>query len=222
MNFTIVDVEQGSSAWHQVRAGRLTASRAADVVATLKSAAEPAARRDYRMQLVVERLTSMAQDNGFQSLDMKRGTELEPLARAAYEAQTGTMVTQVGFCAHTEVMAGASPDGVIDDFEGLLECKAPRSATHLRYLRDGRVPAEYVPQLTAQLWITGAQWVDFVSYDPLMPEPLQVFMVRHARDDDAIAAYEKKALAFLAEVDAEVDAVRTLMDLPGTLAVAVG
>ena len=58
--------------------------------------------------------------------------------------------------------------------------------------------------MTHNLWVTGAQWCDFVSFDPRFPEHLQLFVVRVARKDVDLKGYEAKALAFLAEVDAEV------------------
>lgn len=207
-HFTVVDVEQGSHEWHAARCGRFTASRASDAFARTKTAGEAAKRRDYRTSLVLERLTGVSQDDsGFVSADMKRGHEIEPLARAAYEARTGTLVSEVGFCSHITLMAGASPDAVLGDFEGLAEFKAPRSANHLQYLRNGLVPKEHEAQLLALLWLTGAQWVDFFSYDPLMPESLQGFLVRMERREPSIAAFEADVKKFLAEVDAEQNEV---------------
>src|SRR5688500_8134096 len=49
---TIHDVDQRSYEWFALRAGRLTGSCAADMLATLKGKAEAAARRDLRLRLV--------------------------------------------------------------------------------------------------------------------------------------------------------------------------
>jgi hypothetical protein len=204
VNCTVHTMPQGSPEWHQVRSGRLTASRAAAMLATVKSG-EAAARRDLRTRLALERITGRAQDDPYENADMRRGTELEPLALDAYAAREGVFVDRVGFLAHNELMAGGSPDAVIvgpgGGYDGLVECKAPRSATHLEYLRGGKAPAAYLPQLTTLLWLTGAPWVDFVSFDPLMPEKLRLFVVRlHAGDVD-IAAFELVLRQFLREVE---------------------
>ncbi len=209
--FTVIDAEQRSPAWKQARAGRLTASRARDMLATIKSG-EAAARRDLRVQLVCERLTGEPQDSDFVNGDMLRGIELEPDAFAAYESLTGHMPSQCGFIAHNDLLAGCSPDGVLDDFGGLLELKVPRSATHLGYLRAGAVPPEHMPQLLHALWVTGAAYIDFLSFDPRFPANLQTFYVRVQRDEAAIRVYEAKALAFLMEVDREVEAVLALSE----------
>lgn len=214
--FTIVHAEQRSPEWFQARLGRLTGSRASDMLATIKSG-EAAARRDLRVQLAVERLTNTLQEDVFINAAMQRGIDCEPLAFAAYEALTGQVVERSGFLAHREQQAGCSLDGHIDDFAGILEVKCPKSATHLRYLRAGTVPTDYLPQITHNLWITGAAWCDFLSFDDRFPAALQTFLVRVRAADLDLAAYEKKALAFLTEVDAEVLAARTLTQLPTVL-----
>jgi putative phage-type endonuclease len=207
--FSIVTAEQRSAEWFAARAGRVTASRAADILATIKSG-EAAARRNYRIQLVAERLTGAPQDDGFVSAAMLRGTELEPQARTAYELLTGQMVKTVGFLAHTELPIGASPDGVIGDFDGLLELKCPNPATHVGYLKAGKVPSDYLPQLTHQLLVSGAPYVDFMSYVPNLPEHLQTFLVRVQRSDVGMEAYEAALRTFLREVDDEVRALQTM------------
>lgn len=208
MRFTICDDPQRSEAWYAARLGKLTASRAGDMLATIKSG-EAAARRDLRVQLVCERITGKSQEDDYISAVMQRGIDCEPLAFAAYEAQTGQVVQRTGFLSLAGVMAGCSPDGYLGQFDGLIELKCPKSATHLSYLRAGTVPSSHLPQLLHQLWVTGAGYVDFVSFDDRWPEPHQLFIARLERDERAIAEYERKALAFLAEVDAEVASLHT-------------
>jgi hypothetical protein len=200
--FVVIHAEQRSPEWLAARLGRLTASAAKDMLATVRSG-EAAARRDLRMRLVCERLTGRLVEDDHQNADMRRGVEMEPEARAAYEARTGELVTECGFLSHIEHMAGCSPDGVMGDFDGGVELKAPRPATHFRYLREGKVPAEHVPQLLHTLWVTGAAFWDFASYSEAFPPHLQLFVVRYERDEKAVAEYSEKALAFLREVDLE-------------------
>lgn len=207
------DVLQRSESWFAVRLGKLCASRAADVTATLKSGAEPVGRRDLRTALVLERLTGHSQENGYQNADMIRGIEMEPVALAAYEARTGQLVEPIGFCAHDSLLAGASPDGMVNDWEGLVEVKCPKSATHLSYLRANDVPRDYLPQLWHQFWITGVEWIDFVSFDDRFPEPLRYWSIRLERRLWAkeIHQYSMLAKAFLDQVQQEYDAVQALM-----------
>jgi predicted phage-related endonuclease len=197
---------QGSPEWLADRVGLATASRAGDLTATIKSG-EAAARRDYRWELICEQLTGEAQPGGFISEAMQRGTDMEPLARSAYEVRTGSLVMEAGFASHDTIAAGASVDGQIDDWTGLVEIKCPKTATHIRYLRAGAVPPLYIPQITHQAWITNAAWVDFVSFDDRLPEHLRLFVVRWHRDDDAIAAHAAAVMDFLGEVQDEVAAL---------------
>lgn len=205
-NFTVHSAPQGSPEWLAARLGRVTASRMKDVLATVKSG-EAAARRDYRTQLVCERLTGQPQDDVFVSADMQRGTDLEPVARAAYEAQTGQWVEQVGFLAHTSLMAGGSPDGVVGDYDGLIEIKCPRPATHIKWMRAGGVPADHLAQIRMLLWLTGAEWCDFISYCPQMPENLRVYV---AREDVSLAVPQMAhdIEKFINEVDTEEASLR--------------
>lgn len=205
------DVEQRSPEWRKLRAGRLCASVAGDMMATRKDKTEAAARRDLRVQLVCERLTGEPQEDTFLAKDMQRGIEVEADAFAAYEYARSTVVQRVGFLAHRELAAGASPDGIVGDFAGGLELKCPRAANHLGYIRGGKLPSEYLYQVSHSLWLTGLPWWDFASYCAQFPEPLRLFCVRVHRDEKALDAYELILRMFLAEVDREVEEVRKLM-----------
>jgi predicted phage-related endonuclease len=209
MNFTVIDAPQRSAEWFAARLGRLTGSCAGDMLATIKSG-EAAARRDLRIQLVTERLTGQLPDPGFVSAEMQRGIDKEPDAFALYEAVTGSVVRRTGFISHNSLPIGCSLDGDVDHFTGLIELKCPKSATHYGYFKADAVPANHMPQILHNLWVTGAQWCDFVSFDDRFPAGLQLFVKRVQRDEAALADYEKKALAFLAEVDAEYGAMVTM------------
>lgn len=200
MSFSIVNAAQRSTEWFAARAGRLTGSMASDMLATIKSG-EAAARRDYRLQLALERLTGNIEQMKPNEY-MQWGIDCEPEARAAYESRTGVLVRETGFLSHDTELAGCSLDGDIDEFTGILEIKCPKSSTHIEYLRGGKLPSKYAPQVTHNLWVTGAEWCDFVSYDPRLPSGLDFFIVRVLASDLDLDGYEEKAIAFLAEVDA--------------------
>jgi hypothetical protein len=197
---------QRTPAWRVARVGRLTGSRAAAMLARLKKGGEAAACRQLRAQLVVERLTGAPQDDVYVTAALQRGLDCEPVARAAYAAATGHAVDVSGFVSHPSLMAGCSPDGLIAAGRGLLEIKCPASTTHLEYLQSRALPEIYAPQVTHNLWITGAAWCDFVSFDDRFPPALQLVVVRVARDEATLRSYELLARMFLREVDAQVEA----------------
>lgn len=209
-NFVIVDAEQRTPAWFQARAGRLTGSRAGDMLATIKSGKAAARRDDLRTQLVVERLTGQPQEDAYINAAMQWGLDHEAEAFAAYEAQSGNLVRRTGFLTHTELMVGCSLDGDVEDFAGIVEIKCPKSATHYGYLKAGAVPSNHLPQILHNLWVTGAAWCDFVSYDPRFPAHRRLFVVRVPRVEIDVLAYAKTAETFLAEVDAECAAMSAL------------
>lgn len=202
--FTIVNAEQRSPEWFKARLGRLTGSRAADMLATIKSG-EAAARRNYRTQLVLERLTGKMADDFVTTAAMQQGTDREPLANAEYQKLTGQELTASGFLVLKGYMAGCSLDGHIGDFEGIVEFKCPLPATHLSYLRWGKLPTQYVPQVTHNMWVSGAEWCDWMSFNPDFPEHLRVKKVRVYRTELDLADYESKVAEFLDEVQAEYE-----------------
>lgn len=218
--FTVLQADQRSDAWFKARAGKVTASRAGDFLARTKSGYSTS-RRNYLVQLVTERLTGMPSEDGYVSPAMQRGLDLEPMAFAAYEAATGQVAERVGFLSHHALPIGASPDGVIGDFDGILELKVPLPATHLTYLKGKTLPADYLPQVSHLLLVSGAAYCDFMSYGPHFPEALQTFLVRVYRSDVNLAAYEKELQTFLAEIETELTAVLTMANPIAQLTSAV-
>lgn len=196
----IINCEQGTEEWFAARVGIATASGFADILAKIKSG-EAATRRNYRAQLVVERLTKKPIPT-FQSAAMRQGIEREPYARMAYMIKTGLVVEQVGFLRHDELEAGASPDGLIEK-DGGLEIKCPELATHLSYLKLKTEPPEYTAQIQGNLWISEREWWDFCSYNPDFPENLQLVIRRVYRNEAYIKTLADEVARFMDEVRAE-------------------
>lgn len=194
--------EQGSDAWKAERAGKIGASSIGDLMARTKSG-YGASRANLIARLVCERLTGVPQD-GYVSAAMSWGTEHEGEARAAYEARKGVFVEQTGWVPHPEIQgAGASPDGLVND-DGLVEIKAPNTATHIETLLSGKPDNRYRLQMQWQMEVCGRQWCDFVSYDPRMPEHLRLFVTRVERDGAAINEIRAEVLRALDEIQSTV------------------
>jgi hypothetical protein len=138
---------------------------------------------------------------------MQHGTLCEPLARQNYQDRHGVLVTEIAFVEHPEIaMTGASPDGLVGD-EGLIEIKCPNTATHLDTLLGEPVAQKYVTQMMWQMACTSREWCDFVSFDPRLPENMQMFVQRVPRDLSLILDLEQQVSDFLAEIDAKVEAL---------------
>lgn len=214
MRYIVSEHAQGTPEWLQDRAGKATGSRAAAIKSFLKDGKESAARRDYRIELALERLTGQAAEQEFITKEMQRGTEQEPYARMAFEDSTGLFVSESGFVFLPDIMAGCSVDGFIKDAGklGLWESKSPKSFTHINYIKAGILPEEYRPQVIHNMWITDAEFADFFSYDSRMPEELQCFHVRIWRDDKEIKEHEQAVLRFLDEVEQECASLLALKE----------
>jgi putative phage-type endonuclease len=194
--------EQGTQEWLQERCGKVTASRIADLMARTKTG-WGASRANYAAQLVAERLTGCVSPS-FTNAAMIHGTETEPEARRAYEFFVDRDVQQVGFVPHPAIeMAGASPDGLVGE-DGLLEIKAPQTATHIETLITEKIPEKYLLQMAWQMACTGRRWCDYASYDPRLPERMRLWVKRIPRDDELIAELEREVSAFITEIDEKV------------------
>lgn len=202
------EVEQRSPEWFASRLGKVTASRVADVIAKTKSGYS-ASRDNYMAQLICERLTGQ-QGESFTNAAMTWGTETEPLARSAFEAYADVMVEEVGFVPHPSIeMSGASPDGLVGLF-GMLEIKCPNTATHIDTLLSQIVPGKYITQMQWQMRCCERQWCEFVSFDPRLPQDLQLFVKRVEFDPEYVAMLEKEVIQFLAELDDKVNKLTNL------------
>jgi putative phage-type endonuclease len=203
------EIIQGSDAWFKCRVGKVTASKINEVMAKLKSKGEAAGRKNYRVQLAVERLTGQKAES-FTSGPMLWGIDQEPMARNAYMFESGTNVEEIGFIDHPFIpMTGCSPDGTIN-VDGMIEIKCPNSATHVDWMLAGVVPSEHINQMMWQMECAQRQWCDFVSYDPRLPPDLQLFVRRIERDDVLIGEIKSEVIRLLAEVDALVAQLEAL------------
>lgn len=201
---TAIKHEQGTKEWRRERAGHVTASRLVDVMGT------KIARESYAMQLIMERLYEEPADEAF-SYSMQWGKDCEPYAKADYQMQRGVLIHESGFVKHPTILwLGASPDGLVGS-DGGVEVKSPyTSVVHLRTWKDG-MPAEHMPQVQGEMWITQRKWIDFISYDPrARPESLRLYVQRIHRDDAYIARMAEATKSLLAHVRLEVETYRKL------------
>lgn len=206
-------IVQGSPEWFALRLGKATGSRISDVLAQGKSGAPSASRANYRAQLVAERLTGVMVE-GYTNEAMERGKETEDLARRAYAFRTGYEVAEAGFHHHPRItMSGASPDGLVGS-DGVVEFKCPNTATHIDTLRGAIIAKSYRDQMLWEMACTGRQWVDFVSFDPRLPESMCLAIRRIELDVERLAEVENEVRIFLAEVDELVADLRQRYEAP--------
>lgn len=122
---------------------------------------------------------------------------MEVDAVAFYELQTDQETVKVGFITNDEGTVGTSPDRLVGD-QGLLEIKTPSEAVHVAYLlKAGSAYEAYRVQTQGQLWISGREWNDLLSYHPEMPPAI----VRIERDEPFITLLASALETFTLELD---------------------
>ncbi len=182
------------------RIGKLTASRMKDAMSFLKNGTPSQARKDYMRDIVAERLTNIVVPH-YVTNAMLHGIEQEPMAKELYSRVTGRAIRPAAFLDHPSIeFCGATPDGFVDR-EGLIEVKCPNTGTFLDWIMEGEVPDQHRPQMCLQLSVTGKAWVDFVAYDPRMPDGKQLFIRRYVPTDEEMKRVESNAVRFLEETD---------------------
>jgi YqaJ-like viral recombinase domain len=182
----IADLDQGSDAWKEARAGKVTASRAKDARDKLKNGNPSGKQTAYAAQVAVERIAGKPMDMVFENWQMREGHVQEPVARAAYEAATGNLVEEVGAIVSDDDSFLYSPDGMVGD-DGLVEIKSLFSPDRIiNIMADGDIQ-DFIDQCMFGLWLTGRKWIDLV--------------IKHIeRDENAIELLEEDLMTFLKTV----------------------
>lgn len=203
--------EQRTDIWFKQRCGKVTASRIADIMAQTKSG-PGAARKNYLAELLTERLTGEPRQ-GFTSAAMEWGTEQEPRARAMYSFHSGNQVVEIGFVPHPSIAGtGASPDGLVYE-SGLVEIKCPNTATHIETLRGARIDRKYLLQMHWQMVCAEREWCDFVSFDPRLPDPMQLHVQRVEKDAELAEEITAAVTQFLTELNEAEAELRDRYDM---------
>jgi len=182
------------------RIGCLTASNMRRALSVLKSGKPSEDRESYKRELVAERLVGYAMDH-YVTPAMQHGIDNEPVAREEYTWATGNLIEPMPSVPHPVIpFLLATPDGRIEADVG-IEIKCPTSAKFVMWKLAGVVPEEHKPQMLAQCLCAGFAAVEFIAYDPRMPEGQRLFVRRFTPTADELAAVEAGAIAFLQEVD---------------------
>jgi hypothetical protein len=177
------ELTQLSMEWRKLRAGNITASKAADVLTENKSKrphyswapkwlSRTAGR--YLMQLVAERASGVFADRGA-THQMRYGQQWEDEARvrAKHELwrehgeELQLPVGELAYIPHPDYPEiGCSPDfGVSEDTLGEIKCPIDGSRHVEAILPGDFLELEHRPQVQFSLWVTGRQYYKIVSYD---------------------------------------------------------
>ena len=195
MSLQIIDCDQGTPEWKQLRCKKVTSSRFNDVLAQ----GQGKTRETYLWEKLEECLTDKVVELKFVNYAMRWGTEHQAQATAVYLLESDALSVHVpGFCQLNEHV-GASTDGLVDD-DGMLEVKCPSMRVQFKTVMGGKVPTEHIAQIQGGLWVTGRKWCDFVSFCPLLSGKMSYFCVRVFRDEEKIKQIETEVNMFVADL----------------------
>lgn len=157
--------------------------------------------KNYAFRLAIERISGYPLDEGFETYAMRRGHELEPMARAEHEMQSGKIVKRAGFVLTDDSAFGCSADGLIDEDEG-SEYKCFMNPERLRAFHIDNDASEVFEQVQGCLWITGrARWHVGMYCPALEPVGKQLWWKVFERDEAYIEQLETDLIAFKGMVD---------------------
>lgn len=191
---------QGSDAWLESRRGAITGSRCKDALDRRKDGKPSSKATLYAMDTARERCGGRVLPS-FANAAMRMGTEQEPLARAAYETETGRVAVEAGFITTDDGKFGVSVDGLVGT-EGMVEIKTMVSSDTLFAAVVRRDHSAYIDQINMSLWLLGRRWCDLILWAPdLEPIGRHITITRIERDETTIEALETDLLAFDAMVE---------------------
>ncbi len=180
MSAQIIQLVQGSEAWHAHRRGLRNASESPAVLG-ISPWVTP-----YQLWLIKSGRAEIEVNAA-----MRRGTALEPQARLAYEEHTGLVMQPLVL---QDGLYSASLDGMTLAGDLIVEVKCPykgQASTLWQAVETGEVPAYYLAQIQHQLMVSGARQAHLWVYDGQ-----QGLLRTVERDDAAVQAIRSAWEAF--------------------------
>lgn len=192
--------EQYSPEWFAKRLGKFTSSSIWQLMVQPKEKSKQDAgelsqtAKEYVIQKVAERLTGIRRE--FNNDATAYGVQMESEAIDYYTLHTGNIVTPCGFIEAIEGVYGGTPDGLIysngdTKLNGSLQIKCPYEPKQHIYncLTEDqdhfkRKYREYYWQMQSDIFVSGTDWCDFVSYCPHMPNDQKMFVLRIFKNEE--------------------------------------
>lgn len=190
----VLPILNGSPEWFEARRGMITGSNFKTVLTGDKAKNWPGESAiKYMHKVASERMGD--EEEEVESFAMRRGSLLEPDALEAYADLMMRDVEPASFIAHDTLPISCTPDGMLSDREGrgTVECKCRSAALHAGYIIAGRPTDADLFQVQGNLWLSGFDWCDFVSYRPLLrDESKRLVVFRIYRNEEIITSLALK------------------------------
>jgi predicted phage-related endonuclease len=199
----IDNIEQGTPEWMALKAGVPSASEFDKILSPTGKVSTQ--KEKYMNQLIGEKLLGIKPES-YKSQAMIEGSLKEAEARALFAMLHGVECRQVAFCFEDNKRYGCSPDSLLD-MTG-LEIKCPEIHTHTKYLRDNKLPNDYISQVQGSMLVSGYSRWFFMSYYPGLPE----LIIEIPRDDKYCAQLKIELENFCDQLENEYQKLKVRLN----------
>ena len=205
------DEDLARERWLEQRRGKITCSRFGDLIGKGRGKSEvfTATGYSYLRGVIAERLGSTIPSSD--NFAMRHGRRYESDAMAEYGKRPGCgepINNPNGFIEFNSLVGG-TPDFLVEgELSGVGEIKCPYNpAVHIETLQGDKVPDKHLWQCHGHMLLTGADYCDFVSFDPRMEGEFRLFVKRLERDEKAIEALRSRLALATEYVTKAVDLI---------------
>lgn len=194
--YTIHRCEQGSDEWLRLRAGRIGGTSCAELIVNGRDESGlGAGAKTLVYRKAAEFITGP--EESYINDAMARGIALEPVARHRYQDERFCKVAEVGYISSGDFL-GVSPDGMLPG--GGIEIKCPGPAEFVRYMDTRVIKKEYYYQCQWSMYLTGAEWWDFVYFHPGFGSA-DLIIERQYPDKKTFSIWDAKIPVYVAEIE---------------------
>lgn len=183
-------MKQRTEEWFAARLGKITGTRAADLMGTATT------RKTLLATLIKEAVTADSKTIRT-TPEMQRGIDLEPHAISHYELLNCVTVADGGFVELSHIVA-ASPDGLIGEHGG-IEVKCLSQENHIKVILADEIDKKHYWQIVWCMFVAGCDWWDYFGYCPELPEPLTTYTKRFERDPMVMESLSESIVKFTLE-----------------------
>jgi len=191
--------------WLELRRGRFTASEAVRLMGYEDKLEMPEGAITYATECALEILTESQPERKSFGSAIDWGNQYEKEANEKFQEKFSIEVENYGeeqeFIKKGDDF-GCTPDGLIlktGIIEGGTETKCPDSKTHLFYLMNlneynfKKLCTKYYWQIQTSMYVTGASYWYFISYDPRFKnEEKRLFVLTIKRNDEDINKFRRR------------------------------
>ena len=135
---TRYDIIQGTEEWHQIRYGKIGGTLSDGLFVKSDT---------LLINILSQQMEEFEMEDGYQSADMIRGNELEPLARQNLSEYLGVEILECGWLQSLDYpILGISPDGISKDETICCEIKSPGAKKHAKTILENQIPKDNLMQ----------------------------------------------------------------------------